>query len=113
MSSRRVEFRIQDILVSIDKILKYTSKMTLKEFRKNSLVIDAVVRNFEVIGEASVHIPQNYRRKHPDIPWADMIGMRNVMIHEYFGIDVDTVWKTIRKHLPILKTQLEDLNIQD
>ena len=94
MSSRDWFFRIKDILHAIDPI------------QKNELVIDAVIRNLEVIGEASKSIPANIRRLYPDIPWAQMSGMRNILIHEYFRADIKTVWQTIKKYLPKLQKQL-------
>ncbi len=80
--------------------------MTASEFKKNELVIDAVIRNFEVIGEASNSVPLIVQRAHPHIPWKQMIALRNFLIHEYFGVDVATVWQTAHIHLPALKQQL-------
>lgn len=110
MSSRGWTFRIQDILKAIEKIEAFTKDMTVVEFRKNELVIDAVIRNLEIIGEASKSIPSAIRCLHPDIPWDQMNGMRNVLIHEYFGVDVPTVWHTAKSHLPSLKRQLEGIS---
>lgn len=107
MSTRDWKFRIQDILFSISKIENFIENMSYSEFRKNELVIDAVVRNLEIIGEASKHVPSSIRRLYSSIPWKQMNGMRNILIHEYFGVDVETVWHTSKKHLPILKKQLE------
>jgi uncharacterized protein with HEPN domain len=109
MSSRDWHFRIQDILKSIQKIEIYIEDMTAIKFKKNELVIDAVVRNLEIIGEASKSIPISIRKLYPDIPWDQMNGMRNILIHEYFGVDVATVWHTAKTHLPILKKQLESI----
>ena len=105
-SSRDWSFRIKDILQAIDKIEQYTKNMTASEFKKNKLVVDAVIRNFEIIGEASVHIPHAFRSAHPDIPWKQMAAMRNILIHEYFGVNVGTVWQTVQVRLPALKQQL-------
>ena len=109
MSSREWDFRLQDILRAIDKIEMYLSGITLNQFKKDEMIVDAVVRNLEIIGEASKSIPLSVRRLHPDIPWEEMNGMRNVLIHEYFGVDVNTVWHTAKKHLPILKKQIENI----
>ena len=106
MSSRDWIFRIQDILMAIEKIETYIEAMSASQFKKNNLVIDGVIRNLEVIGEASKSIPVNIRYQHPDIPWSEMTGMLNILIHEYFGVDVATVWHTVKKYLPILKKQL-------
>jgi uncharacterized protein with HEPN domain len=106
MSSRDWIFRIQDILMAIEKIDSYIEGMNASQFKKNNLVIDAVIRNLEVIGEASKSIPLNIRHHYSDIPWNEMTGMRNILIHEYFGVDVTTVWHTAKKYLPPLKKQL-------
>ncbi len=107
MSSRDWRFRIQDNLNALQKIEIYIEGMTASQFKKNDLVIDAVVRNLEIIGEASKNIEAKIKRLHPEVPWDQMNGMRNILIHEYFGIDIPTVWHTAKKHLPILKKQIE------
>lgn len=109
MSSRDWKFRIEDILRAIDKIEIYLNRMTLAQFKKNELVMDAVVRNLEIIGEASKNIPVAVRRAYPEIPWDQMKGMRNILIHEYFGVDVKIVWHTAKKYLPPLRKQLKSI----
>ena len=109
-SSRDWSFRIKDILNSIEKIEQYIENMNLTEFKKNQLVIDAVIRNFEIIGEASNHIPKSIQSAHPTIPWRQMIALRNFLIHEYFGIDFNTIWQTAHIHLPALKEGLKSLS---
>jgi uncharacterized protein with HEPN domain len=71
------------------------------------MVIDAVVRNFEIIGEASKHISKTLQSKYSSIPWNKVKSMRNIIVHEYFGINFDVVWKTIEKSLPDLKTEIQ------
>ena len=107
--SRDWSFRIKDIITAIENIEKYTAKMTFAKFKKNQLVIDAVIRNFEIIGEASNHIPKSIQSTHATIPWRQMIALRNFLIHEYFGIDFNTIWQTARIHLPALKENLKAL----
>lgn len=107
MSSREWAFRIEDILRAIEKIEDYLRGLTLNQFKKNELVVDAVVRNLEIIGEASKNIPSHIRRSYSGIPWNLMYGMRNILIHEYFGIDLKIVWHTAKKNLPPLQKQLE------
>lgn len=109
MSSREWIFRLEDILRAIEKIESYLKGMTLSQFKKNELVIDAVVRNLEIIGEASKHIPPNIRQTYSDIPWEIMYGMRNVLIHEYFGVDTKIVWRTAKGDLPTLQKQLKHI----
>ena len=109
MSSRDWRFRIQDILKAIQKIEAYVEGITASQFKDNELIIDAVVRNLEIIGEASKSISPATRRLYPDIPWNQMNAMRNILIHEYFGVDVATVWHTTKTHLPTLKKQLKSI----
>jgi uncharacterized protein with HEPN domain len=105
-SSRPWSFRIRDILDSIEKIQKFTRGMTFAEFEKNTMVLDAVIRNFEIIGEAGNHIPISIQNQYSRIPWKQIISMRNSLIHEYFGADDSVVWDTIQIHLTDLKNQL-------
>lgn len=105
MSSRDWIFRIHDILNSIIKIQSYLEGLSLVTFKKNNLVI----RNFEIIGEASKHVPLRIRQKHSHIPWLQMSDMRNLLIHEYFGVDLQTVWFTAKKYLPQVRVDLESL----
>ena len=83
--------------------------MTLAKFKRNELVIDAVVRNFEIIGEASKSIPASVQRSYPGIPWKEMKGMRDILIHEYFGVDVKILWHAAKENLSPLQKQLKDL----
>lgn len=106
MSKRDYKLLLQDILDSIIKIEKYIEGLTYEDYCSKDIVIDAVIRNLEVIGEASTHIPSEIKNKSPDIPWAKMKSMRNIMIHEYFGIDQETIWKTITESLLDLKENL-------
>ena len=98
---------LQDMLESIAKIQKYTEGMGYEAFSRSDLVTDAVVRNFEIIGEASNHMPEEVRSKYPDIPWSKMKGMRNLVIHEYFGVDYSIIWKTIESALPSLREKIK------
>jgi len=111
MSERDYKLYIQDILNSIEKIIEYTKSMSSEEFSNNDMTIDAVVRNFEIIGEASKNVPENVTSLHANIPWREMAGMRDKMIHEYFGVDLDILWKTIKTRLPELKLLLENIDM--
>ena len=106
MSSRDWVFRVQDILMAIDKIERYIKNTTMAQFHKDELVIDAVIRNFEIIGEASKAMPIAIRNSYADIPWSEMSGMRDILIHEYFGVDTKIIWHTAKKYLPPLRKQL-------
>ena len=91
---------------SIKKIEKYTSYLTLDEFIGDDKTFDAVIRNFEIIGEVSQNVPLEIQEKYTKIAWREIKGMRNILIHEYFGVDYDVVYKTIREFLPILKSNI-------
>ena len=98
---------LDDILQAIAKIEKYTKDINLEQFIGDEKTVDAVIRNFAIIGEAVKNIPQSIRKKYPDIPWKEMAGMRDKLIHEYFGIRYDIVWQTVEKRLPHVKSQIE------
>ena len=109
MSSRNWIFRIQDILAAIDKIEQYIKDLNFTQFHQNELIIDAVVRNFEIIGETGKGVPLEVRRIYSKIPWNQLCGMRDVLIHEYFGVNIKILWHTAKKELPTLRMQLQDL----
>jgi uncharacterized protein with HEPN domain len=101
--------RIDDILEAINRIDAYTRGMTEETFAQDSRTIDAVVRNLEIIGEASRHIDETVLRDAPEIPWDKMRGLRNVVAHAYFGVDVGIIWHTARNDLPPLDAPLRRL----
>jgi len=109
MSDRQWSLYLDDIKLAIKNINKYIKGMRFNDFVKDSKTQDAVVRNLEVIGEAAKHIPQSITKKFPGIPWAQVISMRNKMIHAYFGIDPDIVWQTIKEDLPQLQKQINKI----
>ena len=107
--SRDYKVYIQDILEAIEKIQKYTAGMTLKSFAGNEMTIDAVVRNLEILGEAVKKIPEEIRKEHPAIEWKKISGIRDILIHEYFGIDVEIIWDIVQHKLLVLKTAVEKI----
>lgn len=104
--ARKFIFFLEDILTALDKIERYTKDISFEELSKNDMAIDAVIRNLEVVGEASRNIPERIKRKYPFVEWKEAIGFRNVLIHDYFGIDLESVWDTIKNNLPTFKNNI-------
>ena len=99
---------MDDILDAINSIEEYTSGLTFEAFAKDKKTVDAVIRNFEIIGEATKHIPEKIRKEHPKVPWNYMAGMRDRLIHGYFGVKLDVIWKTIKERLPEVKLLIKE-----
>jgi len=100
---RDIKLYLKDILEAMEAIEKFVKNMNFDEFRNNDLVSSAVIRKFEIIGEATRNIPQEIRKKYPDIPWRTIVGFRDKLIHFYFGIKYELVWETIKSKIPKLK----------
>jgi len=94
---------LEHILEAISKIENFTTAISRIEFERDVMMQDAVIRNIEIIGEATKKISKEFTRSHPEIPWHDMAGMRDKLIHDYLGVDIAVVWKTIEIDLPLLK----------
>jgi uncharacterized protein with HEPN domain len=101
---------LDDIKTAIADIEDFTKGLTFKSFSKDKKTVNAVIRSLEVLGEASKHIPKSFRQKYPDIPWSKMTGMRDVLIHDYMGVDLKTVWKVIKERLPEMKPFINALS---
>lgn len=106
---RRDELYLKDIINSMNKIFNYTEEMTKEEFKNDNLTIDAVLRNIEIIGEAANKLSEKVYKKNSGIPWSRMIGLRNIVIHEYFGVDLNIVWQIITVNLTETKPKIEEL----
>jgi uncharacterized protein with HEPN domain len=98
--SRRL--RLEDILTAAERIRSYTTGLSDEAFRRDLKTIDAVIRNFEVMGEAARHVDDDFAAAHPEVAWAEVRGFRNILAHAYFGVDVAILWHTVREDVPRL-----------
>ncbi|KAB8316751.1 DUF86 domain-containing protein [Tolypothrix campylonemoides VB511288] len=109
MPSREWQLRIQDIIASATAIIERTDGMTFEDFQVNQTITKAVLYDFVIIGEATRNVPVAIVSRYPEIPWRLMGNMRNVMTHEYFQVDLEIIWNTIKSSLPSLIPQIQDL----
>ena len=98
-----------DILQAVKRIEKYTKGYNVEKLKKDNLVADAVVRNLEIIGEAVKNIPNDVKKKHSDIEWKKIAGLRDILAHEYFGVDIVILWDIVKNKLPQLKKQISKI----
>src|SRR3990167_2857496 len=103
---RRLKLFIEDILESIKLIEKYIRNISKENLDNNQKLKDSIVRRLEIIGEAVKNIPDNFRKKYPEVPWKKIAGLRDIIIHTYFNIDLDITWNIIKKDLPDLKEKI-------
>ena len=103
---RNLKFYFEDIIQALNSIERFVQNMSYDDFVKDDKTISAVIKKFEIIGEAVRYIPIEIREKHPEIQWKDIAGMRDVLVHEYFGIDLQIVWNTIKEIIPQVKPLL-------
>jgi uncharacterized protein with HEPN domain len=102
MSKRTPVLLLEDILASCDRILDYTKDLSFEEFESDNKTVDAVIRNFEIIGEASNLIPDEIKERFSEMDWYRIRGFRNRIVHDYFGVDLQIVWKIIHDQIPTL-----------
>lgn len=107
MPLRNWKMRITDILQCIAKIRRFTKGYSFDDFQGDDKTIDSVLRNLEIIGEAARHVPAEIRARYPELPWAEMLTMRNIVIHEYHGVNLSIIWQTVKEDLPALVSPLK------
>ena len=100
---------LQDVLDAAGKVRSYTAGLSFKIFSEDTKTVDAVVRNLEVIGEAIKQVPDDVRSKHADVEWKKIAGLRDILVHQYFGIDVEIIWDIVQNKLPALEAQIRKI----
>jgi uncharacterized protein with HEPN domain len=106
--SRDYKVYLEDVLEAIDKIRTYTANMSADSFVADNKTLDAVLRNLEVIGEAVKRVPDNIREQYEEVEWKKIAGLRDILIHQYFGIDAEIIWDVVSNKLPVLEKQIRD-----
>jgi uncharacterized protein with HEPN domain len=109
MSERKPSQLIRDVLTSIERITLYTQGLSFENFIANYMVVEACLYNIQIIGEAVSKLPEDIKKSEPTIPWLLIKGMRNRLIHEYFGTNTTIVWQVIKKELPEITKDLEKI----
>ncbi len=109
MSERAVPLLLDDICAAAEKATRYIAGMSFDDFSQDEKTIDAVVRNLEIIGEAARQLPEAFRDAHREIEWHKVVGLRNRIVHEYFGVDLEIVWQILHHDLPRLHSSVGDI----
>ena len=106
---RNYKMYLDDIQLAMNRIAEYIAGLDFDHFKKDYKTVDAVIRNFEIIGEASKNLDKRIKDKYPEIPWKEMYYLRNKATHEYFGIDYEIIWEVASNHLPENKLQIDQI----
>ncbi len=109
MPSRFIALYIRDILQSIEAIFHYTKDICFEDFSNERMRFSAVIREFEIIGEAVGKLPESIKKRYPEVAWQDIKDFRNLLIHEYFGVDLEIVWNVINDDLPQLYEAMKNI----
>jgi len=100
---------VDDMIAACEKIQRYVARRSQSVFESDEQAFDAVLKNLEVIGEGAKRLPPDVKESHPEIAWRDIAGLRDIIVHEYFGLDLDIVWDVVENRVPILLVQLRNL----
>lgn len=111
--ARDIGLYLDDVLESIQKIEDYTKDLTEEQFSRDTKVQDAVLRRLGIIGEAVKYLPEDLKEKHGQIPWKSIAGARDIFVHEYFGIGMERIWKTIQEDLPKLEKVVKEMTLSN
>ena len=107
--NRTYRMYIEDIQIAMIRIAEYIDGLSFIDFKRDFKTVDAVIRNFEVIGEASKNIPDEVKEKYSNVPWTEMYLLRNKISHEYFGVDYEIIWDVAKNYLPENKLQIDEI----
>ena len=107
--SRDYDVYLEDILEAIDRIQEYMQGVTRAAFENDRMRFDAVIRNLEVIGEAVKQVPESVRARYSSVEWRKIAGLRDILIHKYFHINIEIVWDVVQSNIPILKTEIQQM----
>ena len=106
---RNDKLYLKDILKAINKIDQYTENLSKEEFKEKEMIADAVLRNIEIIGEAANQLSERIYEKYDEIPWSRMIGLRNIVTHKYFGVDLNIIWEITTVNIPQVKPEIQKI----
>ena len=107
--SRDYKVYLDDILAASDKILKYTKNYTARKFVRDDKTFDAVIRNLQIIGEAAKKVPSGIRVRYPMVEWKKIAGLKDILVHDYFGVDAEIVWDIVKNKIPSLRKQIHKI----
>jgi len=107
--TRQARLYLEDIRESIERVQEYVAELTEQQFREDRRTQDAVVRRLEIIGEAVKHLPESLRAKHTDVPWSQISGARDILVHEYFRVDLTLTWAMVTRDLPELQRNVREI----
>src|SRR5450432_3309743 len=111
MPKRDAALLVEDIHSALARIVRYTSGVTREQFLADEKTIDAVVRNLEIVGEAVRWLPEDFKIRHANIAWGQIAGLRNRIVHDYFGLDLEIIWQVLQTSLPEFKRQVDDIEL--